>query len=341
MDEYAWASAVGRVRILEKHLLNKANFSQAAEARNLEGAIGTLKDSSYGSYFGNANDYQEALQRALRDSYDYVERFSPEPEVLDAVRGRYDFHNLKVLAKARFLGLSGTERAQSDLGNYSIDELASLLDSDDQQVEHMNAEAKALSETWSEIRRICAEDEREQTLMAYLIDSVADRCYYEWALATLDRYGYEALTLLLKAEVDLANLKAAVRALRHGIDAEIAAKAFLSGGQVSREALMDAYGLGLTAISRLFASTIWKALAESAKSLVEQGVSLTAWERECDNAFMRYVRVVSKRPLGPEPVIAYIYGKEAEVRNLRIILAAKQSFASTGEIAERLREPYV
>ena len=71
-----------------------------------------------------------------------------------------------------------------------------------------------------------------------------------------------------------------------------------------------------------------------------RGEPLTGWERECDNAMVKLVRDARKISLGPEPVFGYMFGRELEVRNLRIILSGKQSLIPEHEISERLRESY-
>jgi V/A-type H+-transporting ATPase subunit C len=45
--------------------------------------------------------------------------------------------------------------------------------------------------------------------------------------------------------------------------------------------------------------------------------------------------------LGTEPLVAYYLGKEAEIRDVRIILSAKQVGLTPAEIRARLRRLYV
>jgi V/A-type H+-transporting ATPase subunit C len=75
--------------------------------------------------------------------------------------------------------------------------------------------------------------------------------------------------------------------------------------------------------------------------LVAEGSSLTRWEKACDDALMSVIKQARYSPLGPEPAYGYVFGREIETRNLRVILSGKQSQVSPKEISERLREPYV
>jgi V/A-type H+-transporting ATPase subunit C len=82
-------------------------------------------------------------------------------------------------------------------------------------------------------------------------------------------------------------------------------------------------------------------LAERGAALCLKKESLTKWERACDDALMAVVRKARFFALGPEPVFGFIFAKEMETRNLRVILSGKQSSVPKEEISERLRDPYV
>jgi len=78
-----------------------------------------------------------------------------------------------------------------------------------------------------------------------------------------------------------------------------------------------------------------------AKAARPAGGSLTAFERECDNALTRYLGDARRVPFGVETVIAYLYAKEAELTAIRTILAGRRAGLDGAVIRERLRETYV
>ena len=63
-----------------------------------------------------------------------------------------------------------------------------------------------------------------------------------------------------------------------------------------------------------------------------KGQLLTGWERmrQCNGGTSSDAEKIS---LGPEPVFGYMFGREVEVRNLRIILSGKQSLIPEHEIS--------
>ena len=78
-----------------------------------------------------------------------------------------------------------------------------------------------------------------------------------------------------------------------------------------------------------------------AKAARPAGGSLTAFERECDNALTRYLGAARRVPFGVETVFAYLYAKEAALTAIRTILAGRRAGLDGAVIRERLRETYV
>ncbi|MGE5579837.1 MAG: V-type ATPase subunit [Bacillota bacterium] len=350
MDEYIWASAVGRVRIKEKELLSRALLQQAAEAPDFASALATLRDTYYGPYvsgLSGRDDFIAALERALNGAYDYAMSIAPVHILLTAFRGRHDFHNLKVLAKVAYGTGKGYEQAFSNTGNFSPEGLQKLLlapkvDLGEGARADLKVEITALRKTNEEAMNLIASSEGlSPASVALLVDSLIDRAYYRWASSLYRRYGHPGLREFLSAEIDQLNLRVAVRATRLRIGSPYYANMVLPGGTVRAEKLSSAYEAGISDVAALYKGTPWAELAKEGAEICLTEQSLTRWEKACDDALMAVVRKARFFSLGPEPVFGYIYGKEAETRNLRVILSGKQSTVSAQEISERLRDPYV
>lgn len=352
MDEYGWASAVGRIRIKEKELLSRADLMRVAEAPDLERALAALRDSAYGPYVSAAKEpsmFEAALSDALSGAYEYVLAISPEPMVIAAYRGRNDFHNLKVRAKSACFGMPLEREAFSHMGNFDTDfdpgqdiraagDKVGLLGPADSA-----SLAKGLAETYRGALSLVAAEKGNlpEGVLALKVDTFVDRCYYAWFSRVFRRFGYQGLSGFQRSEVDLLNLRMSVRAIRIGLSAAIYADVALPGGDISYKDLVLAYEAGPEGIRGVFRDSPWSALAVSGAAISQEKKSLTKWEKDCDEALMLVARKARYYSLGPEPVFGYLFGKEVEVRNLRVILSGKQSLLPSQEIAERLREPYV
>ena len=70
-------------------------------------------------------------------------------------------------------------------------------------------------------------------------------------------------------------------------------------------------------------------------------ISLTEFEKYADDAQTALMTAAKYVSLGPEPLIAYYYAKQAEIRNLRIILACRRLGMPGEQIRQRVRAFYV
>lgn len=359
MDEFAWAYATGRIKVVEKELLSGNAFRQMAEAEDLSGLVALLKDTRYGMYLAGERDLGDAidlpLQEALRDAYDSVAAYAGEPLAVTAFRARHDFHNVKVEVKRRCLGISTEGEALSRVGNVPAEELEDVLfgasgglayedapATDSRRRADVLSEKAALREAFAQAK-ILVDSERPRSrdaVLAFIADGSVDRSYYRWASSQLKKLGYPGLREFLTAEVDLANLRMALRSMRTGLTQELFSRVVLEGGEVDSRAVEKAFRGGPGGIRRLYEKTSFAALAASGVAHLERGEPLTSWEKRCDDALIKVYRKARYIAMGPEPVVGYLLGKEAEVRNLRVVLAGKEAGLPPGEIVERLRENY-
>lgn len=352
MNEFAWARAVGHIKVREKEILSRADLMRLVEAADLERALLALRDTYYGPYVASTlpSDYGDALVAALEAAYDYVLRISPEPLLIVAYRARHDFHNLKVQAKSVQLGIPLDKEALSPIGNLDPDLDPGDISPETLMLAGLSLSPKeialfrdAIGRTYGQAVELIEENRESEPegLLSLRVDSLVDREYYAWFSKVVKRFGYPGMTGFQRAEVDLLNLRIALRGLRMGLDPALFREALLPGGDVPPDRILGAYRNGLSEIHSAFKRTPWDDLAVGGAQTGEKGESLTNWEKACDNAFMGVVRTSRYYSIGPEPAFGYLFAKETEVRNLRVILSGKQSELPAQEIAERLREPYV
>lgn len=365
MDEYNWASSVGHVRILEMGLLTGVDFSRLAETEDLRAAVSALRDTNYGKHLealDNLEEFALALERALEDEYEYVLSFSPEKGPILCLLSKYDFHNLKVLAKEMLLGMPAEPRAASSLSIIPFGDLRGASSRREDGTSTLSPElladarlryglgrgrqeevdlfvvgelAPALAKAFEE-----ACGEAMEGGGPFGVDSAIDRVWMFWLSRYYRKHGYESLSELTAAEADLTNLRIVMRSLFHGLDPALLTKILLPGGAISPLDLGAAYASGPETLERLYLRTRWVELFRRGVGKVGRREPLTEWEKECEDTLVEIYRLAKTRALGPEPVLGFLYGKETEVKNLRIILSGKQSQAPKERIVARIRKSY-
>ena len=142
----------------------------------------------------------------------------------------------------------------------------------------------------------------------------------------------------MSASIDGANLRAAVRAARLDKGPDFLRQVLVEGGTISPADIANTRG---TELDRLFKHTAFGAAAEAGAAVaVPNGGGLTDFERLCDDALMAYLSKARMIPFGEQPVVAYLYAREAEATAIHIILAGRMAGLDGATIRQRLRRAY-
>ena len=318
-----------RIHAMEGRLLSRDRMDRMIDAREESEALKVITECGYGGAEGlRTQDVERVLAAARAETLRELSAAAPDPRVVDVFRLKYDYHNAKVLVTAEAMG-SDAGRLLLDGGRVPASELA-----EGYQKEQLGGLSPRFQSAIREARETLAASHDPQ-----LSDLALDRACYEEMAQLAQETGSAFLQGYVRLEVDVANLRAAVRVARIGKGSEFLSQVLLPGGSVSQRTLVAARGEELNA---LFQSGALAQAAElGAKAARPAGGSLTAFERECDNALTRYLGDARRVPFGVETVIAYLYAKEAELTAIRTILAGRRAGLDGAVIRERLRETYV
>ncbi len=174
------------------------------------------------------------------------------------------------------------------------------------------------------------------------LELAVDRFYAEWASKRLTRRkkNYQVARSVLGMQVDILNLVMVFRSARENLDAEQSADYFLLGGlnielnQYQRLAAMSDVD---EILDGLRGTPYGQLLDETALSYLED-LSIAVFERALEDYFTRKVIALGNRdPLGIGIPIGYLWAKQNEVTNLRIIVKG----VAVGMPAERMRKELI
>ena len=170
-------------------------------------------------------------------------------------------------------------------------------------------------------------------------DLILDRaCYAEMELLARD-LDSRFLQRYVRLLVDVANLRTAVRVHRMGREPEFLRQVLLPGGSVSEQSIAAARA---DALGELFAAGSLAQAAQLGAKLAHPGAgAMTDFERACDDAVTAYLASERRVPFGEEPVVGYLYAREAEFTAVRTIFAGRAAKLEGDVIRRRLRETYV
>ncbi|MHB9004489.1 MAG: V-type ATPase subunit [Coriobacteriia bacterium] len=321
-DSLRYGFAVGRVRVLETRLLKRSHFERLLAANDFAEQRRILSETAYGGYLENAADVEDvevALNKVLRDlQIDFLGSANlPEP-VVEFFGVRRDYDELRGLLKAEAFGIAPDELL-SGAGSLCVEDLmCSRLPG-------------PMAETYERLRDKAVNDDDE--LQADMIDTVVDAELYERIAELADRSKSSYIQELGRVMIDVANTKVFVRTRLAGLSANDAARHLLQGGSIPVDRFVALYRLPAEeAAARLVTLSPLRGLDPEA--LLDPG----RFDVLADMVIARHLQRARMVAVGPEPVVAYILTRRAEVAVLRTLLAGKLAGVSRDVLRTRLRD---
>ena len=313
--------AVGRVRVLEGRMLSGGTYERLLDAPTFTEQKRVLSDSPYGRFLEDAETVEgieRGLDRALDELYGFLVTANLPQPVIRFFRVRYDYANLEARLKAELLAVPLDDMLVG-LGTVPADVIRG-------PAAQLPAFLRSVYTTLSGDDRSVTEEE---------ITSAVDRALFEDLRASAGSSKSRFLTGLAALMVDLANIKALLRARSKSWRAPDARQLLLEGGTVPSVELMKVYPAAVTEIA--------EALSKRGplKGVpTERIADIGSYDVLADDLIVRYLKRARMVAAGPEPVIGYVMARQAEVMMLRTLLIGRLSGVSTEVLRRRLRERY-
>lgn len=326
--ELDYLSISARIHAMETRLLSAERLDRMIDAKDLNEAAKVLTECGYGELSEvTASGVEELLSQAQADLFQDLGSAVKNQALLDVFRCKYDYHNAKVLVKAETLG---TEEDRLLLGGGRYDRKALA---ENYRREDLRSYSETLRKGVARAREVLGATGDPQQA-----DFVLDHAYFEELTLLAQESESKFLQGYVALLIDVANLRAAVRASRLGKGPEFLSQVLVSGGTVSVHTLAYARGEELGGLFQ--SGPLSEAAAEGAARSVPGSGPLTEFERLCDNAVMGYVAAGRMVPFGEQPVVGYLYAREAETTAIRTVVSGRLAGLDGNTIRQRLRRTY-
>jgi V/A-type H+-transporting ATPase subunit C len=346
--DYGYSNA--RVRGMRSRLLTRQYLDQLMGCFDLRGVIQMLTQTEYGPdlevtllhghTFAAVDD---ALKENLVRTSQKILRFvnGEAHHLVVTLLGRWDLFNVKTIIRGKHMHLSTEEIRDSliGVGQLSAVELRALAD-----LEDVRAVVDTLN-TWGlpyghPLRDAMGEYLKERQLS--ILELALDKYYSQWAAGQLKgrRQNYRIAREVLGLQTDATNVLTVFRLLKADMEGTDVGEFFLPGGAIITEQLFR----DLASVSdidevleKLKSTPYGKPLGEAAILYLETN-SIATLERVLEDYVMKRTLAVSHGdPLGAGVVISYLWAKQNEVTNLRIIVKGN----SVGMPPERVRRELI
>lgn len=317
MQPTEYAYGVARIRANELSLLSPSDIEQLISSRSYESALRITGDKGWDTSYAALS---EMLEKEAEKTWQLLGECAPDISLLEALVTENDFYNLKAAIKAT---VSGHEAAQYMAAPFSVEPKlimeAVQLNSFDSLPLHMQGAAKSAYEAVSAYES------------GMLADIRIDKACLE-AKAEMSKKAQSPLLEKICAVLcGAANVKIALRGTTGNKSREFIREAMVEGGPLEQGRLIECAAKGAESVADYLSGTLLSPAASALKK------SLTEFERKCDLLILSLLKSAAYETFGPDPLVAYYYNREFEIKNVRIILSAKLNGYDESMIRDRIR----
>lgn len=326
MKDTRFAYSVAYMRTLENKMLEQSDIDSMLAADHFAGAVKYLADRGYGDGVlpEGKRGIDDMLKAELEKAWEEIREACPKGAPVDVLLYQNDFQNLKTILKAVF-------------GNEPWEGLMLYPVTVEPELIH-----RAVSENNMEILPPLLKKSAEEAyaLLAATGDGRrAEVLVDKAAFAAMEAEAKKAKNPFLLKWVNfwalLSNLKIAVRAAREQRETAFIRESMLPGGEIDADILAAAAAQGTAAVLAVLSENGYGDAAQAAER------PMSDFEKWADNALMEYVKDAKNRSFGFEPLMAFLFGKKAEIQAVRIVLYGLLNHIPKNVLKERLREMYV
>lgn len=326
MLDTQYASANTLIRIKEKEFLTREQLEQLVRVDSLSQALSQLKNTVYGNL---SDDFDQDLLQHQIMMYKELSELIDDVNVKNVFTLIYVYHNLKVLIKQQLTGLQ-LEHLLIPIGEYSIDELKQLVQTLESDMLPLNVVDC--------VRYVVENYQHYENVQS--IDLLLDEGYFKHILVCVNQLNDEKLLNTVKFWIDIFNVTTVLR-LSKGKLSRSQLKLFLvEGGHLQVSELIDLAMVNkLKDVVALLNTTPFNFVINLLGVSNESPVGDI--ERLKDNVTHYYLQDAKYEAFGYLPLLSFVFYKEMEIKNLRLILTGKDNQMDSALLKERMKPVYV
>ncbi len=351
-DDYISASI--STRMYEKNLLTRTDLERLNDYDSLREVLNQLNETIYRGFINDLDrpeEYEKILKDELKRVYKVIEDIAPDKEIIDYMKEKYIFHNLKVLVK-ELIQDKDYSSLYLEMGDVDLAYIKKNLIKEDRKSDFFDKVASLSSDKEDDLGKDPRDlylDYSQKALSTYEetknpqdIDISLDKSYYEKLLIDAKALDMDSLIDFTRETIDLINLKSLLRVKSQDEDMETLEKILIEGGFIEPIKFKEYFSYEINQlIGSLSNAIIGSYVKDSLKDDLDLDDNILALEKAIDSHMTDYTRDSKMITFGPEVLMNYVISKETEIKNLRILLVSKLNKLDKEFTLEKLRKSYV
>ena len=334
--DVSYGYAVARCRAMESRLLDAQAFSRLLDAYDITSFFKILSETAYGKYIANSenSNIDVILEQVLQDTYDEFDSFIPDENLTAILKLPYDFHNIKVILKSILAAQTSTEKRWSlltYLGSVAPEAFIEAF-----ETEHFRDLPKFFAKTCEEIWQPL----QDLNVNMLELEQKLDKALYAQMLTLAEELKSKEIVEWVKLKIDAENLRSLLRLKRFAFQKDKALPFLYEDGNVpvknmiqllDEDVLLWETSLENERVGRVF---------EKVKLLDNFSKDIVTLECAIDNFLLETIRQSRYSADSPANILAFLWGKELEVKNIRVIYVSKSLAQSREEVRGLLRDGF-
>lgn len=334
MEATLFAQVNTAISVRDGRMLTSSQLDQLLHAKDKESAALLLQTSPYvldGEALKDPNLIEEALLKHLAAEYDFAFESSPQPEIVQIFALRYTYHNLKVLLKER-VSQTSLSHLYLPIGRYPLPILRHLAVSlsDEHCPSFMQAEVAG---TWAEY--LDYQDVR-------VLDIGMDLAYFKHLKVLAESLEEPLLRQFIELSIDFYNVITVKRGLSQHKPRSFMRQLLSEEASLKARDYLKLFADNelMTWFNQIYPDSFEMSVKAYEDSLRTGTISAQDLEYLADLLKCRLLDQGRFETEGPLPLARYLWGKEMEVKNLRLILTGRSNGLSAELLKERMRPVY-
>lgn len=339
-EEYAFAN--GRIKKLEKGLLNNDILDRMVKSTDITSALKILTENDLNNYsfdLNNPADFESSLNQELLHTYDIIKSISKVSTfnfLYFTFASKYDFHNIKILIKSKYLKKDISNELISPISTIDVEKLNSAI-RDEKYEDIPDSFEFLIKKTLSEYNKY-----KDPEIIDFILDKERYIMIFN-KIREVEIIEAEELFLkrFIKINIDLNNIISCIRTKIRGEKKSFAKEFLLPEGDFKIENIVEIYDSPLSSWFEKLIHTDYKNIVETGINYFQKNNSIMELEKQRDNFILNFSKIGKYVTFGIEPLVGFITAKENDIKNIRIILSGKLNKLSPDQIKERVRDTYV
>lgn len=336
-NQGAYGYAVARIRSMEHRLLDSGVLQRMIDAEDFASILKILGETSYSFALTpqiSGADFDKVLEADLHSTYEEIRTFIPDKSIVEIMRLQYDFHNVKVLLKSMFNVRTGGKKRWdllTSLGSYSLDDIIMNIESEEYRLLPfgLNILIPKCMTLWEQDRDVLE------------VERLIDKRMFKVMLEKAKKLEMPGIISWIRTRIDGENIRTLLRLKRFNFDAAKALPFLHEGGTIDVKMLSNLIAEPFETWGRAIEFSDFGKIIGSIDPSGNYSDIILSLERVLDDYYMEKIAAGRFSPSAPENIPAYLWAKEMEIKNIRVITVTKRNKGDKDQLRRLMRHGYV